>query len=82
MKKLIAILMTLCLLGAACAALADTEPPVWDSMPEAVLEGVDEASFEGEWVLNVAFAGFDYADNETLVSQFDYAFVPVRIADG
>ena len=82
MKKLIAVLMTLCLLGTACAALADTESPTWDSMPEAVVEGADEASFEGEWVLNVAFSGFEYADNETLVSKFDYAFVPVKIAGG
>ena len=59
MKKLTAILMTLCLLFGACAAVADLIPPEWDSMPHVVLEDDDttisEASYEGEWVLNVAF---------------------------
>lgn len=86
MKKLVAILMTLCLVCGACAALADTETPTLDSMPAVVLEDenttIDEAAFQGEWVLNVAFNGTEYADNEMLFNVFDYDFVPVVIADG
>lgn len=86
MKKLIAVLMALCLLGTACAALADTEPPTWDSMPEAVVEDenttIEESSYEGEWVLYAAFDGTEYADNEKLFSVFDYDFVPFKIGDG
>ena len=86
MKKIFAILTTLCLLCAACAAVADTEIPDFDKMPGAVIEDdettVDEAVFQGEWVLDVAFAGTEYADNETLVNTFDYDFVPIVIADG
>lgn len=86
MKKLFAILMTLCLLCAACAALADIEPPTFDSMPGVVLEDenttVDEAAFQGEWVLNVAFAGTEYVDESTLSETYDYNFMPYVIADG
>ena len=86
MKKIFAILTTLCLLCAACAAVADTEIPDFDKMPGAVIEDdettVDEAVFQGEWVLNAAFAGTEYADNETLFNTFDYDFVPYVIADG
>ena len=86
MKKIFAILTALCLLCASCAALADTETPTFDSMPAAVLEDydnpIDEAVFQGEWVLNAAFEGTEYADNETLVNTFDYDFVPIVIADG
>ena len=86
MKKIFAVLMALCLLCASCAALADTETPTFDSMPAAVLEDddttVDEAVFQGEWILDAAFAGTDYISNETLLSTFDYDFVPLVIADG
>ena len=86
MKKLFAILMTLCLLCASCAALADMDPPAFDSMPAAVLEDenttVDEAAFQGEWVLNVAFADTEYVDESTLSEVYDYNFMPYVIADG
>ena len=86
MKKLFAILMTLCLLCAACAALADMDPPTFDSMPAAVIEDddttVDEAAFQGEWVLNVAFADTEYVDESTLSEVYDYNFMPYVIADG
>ena len=86
MKKLTAILMTLCLLFGACAAVADLIPPEWDSMPHVVLEDDDttssEASYEGEWVLNVAFLGRDYVDEQTLAGTYGFNFMPIRIADG
>ena len=86
MKKIFAILTTLCLLCAACAAVADTEIPDFDKMPGAVIEDdettVDEAVFQGEWVLDVAFAGTEYVDNETLSSTYGYDFAPIVIADG
>lgn len=86
MKKLYAILMALCLLCAACAAMADMEIPDWDSMPMVVIEDedttVDEAAFEGEWVLNVAFFGTEYVDEQTLAGSYDYNFMPYRIAEG
>lgn len=85
-KKMMAMLTALCLLCAAGAALADMEIPSWDSMPYVVMEDenttVDEAAFEGEWVLNVAFANTEYVDPETLAGSFDFNFMPYVIADG
>ena len=86
MKKLTAILLALCLMCAAGAALADMEIPSWESMPDVVLEDgnttVDEAAFEGEWVLNVAFLDTVYIDLETLAGSFGFNFMPMRIAEG
>lgn len=86
MKKMFAILATLCLICASCAALADTEIPVFENMPLVVVEDedtkVEETAFEGEWVLQYAFADTVYADNEVLFSTFDYDFVPYVIAEG
>ena len=86
MKKFFAILATLCLLCASCAAMADMEIPTWDSMPVVVLASdettVDEAAFQGEWVLNVAFAGTEYVDEQTLAGKYDFNFMPYLIADG
>ena len=86
MKKFFVILMTLCLLCAACAAVADTEPPVWSQMPLVVAEDenttVDEAAFEGEWVLDVAFLDTEYISTEALADTFGFNFMPFRIADG
>ena len=86
MKKLIATLMVLCLLCASCAAMADMEIPTFDSMPAVVLEDenitVDEAAFQGEWVLNVAFAGTDYVYESELAGTYDFNFMPYTIADG
>ncbi len=86
MKKLFAILMILCTLCAACSAMADMEIPTWESMPYVVVEDenttVDEAAFEGEWVLNVAFANTVYVDEQTLAGSYDYNFMPYVIAEG
>ena len=81
MKKIFAILVTLSLLCAACVATADLETPDFDSMPAVVLEDedttVEEAAFEGEWVLNVAFADAEYITEQTLAGSFDYNFIPL-----
>ena len=86
MKKIFAILVPLSLMCAACAAMADLETPDFDSMPAVVLEDedttVEEAAFEGEWVLNAAFAGTEYVDEATLFDSYDFNFMPYRIADG
>lgn len=86
MKKLIAILMSLCLLCASCAALADMEIPVFENMPGVIIEDenttVDEKAFEGEWVLNVAFLGTEFLTEQELAEKFDYNFMPYVIADG
>ena len=86
MKKLFAILMSVCLMISACAAMADMEIPSFDSMPSVVLEDenttVDEASFEGEWVLNVAFIGTEYVDEQTLAGTYGFNFMPFIIGDG
>lgn len=86
MKKFFAILMTLCLLCAACAAMADMEIPTFDSMPRTIYDDeettVEEAAFEGEWVLNVAFAGDTYVDEQTLAGTYGFNFMPYRIGEG
>ena len=86
MKRLIALLMALCLACASCAVLADMEIPVFDDMPAVVMEDesttVEESAFEGEWVLNVAFANLEYVDEQTLFGSYDYNFMPYTIADG
>lgn len=86
MKKLTAILTALCLLCAACAAFADMEIPDWNAMPAVVLEDedtvVDEAAFEGEWVLNVAFAATEYVSPEILFDTYHYNFMPILIGEG
>lgn len=86
MKKFASILMTLCLLCASCAALADTEPPVFSDMPGVVLEDenttVDKAAFNGTWVLNAAFLVQDYLSPEKLDEDYHFGFEPIDIADG
>ncbi|MBR4503076.1 MAG: hypothetical protein IKP22_14520 [Clostridia bacterium] len=86
MKKIFAILMALCMMFAACAAMADMETPVMSNMPGVVIEDeettVEESAFRGEWVLDVAFAGTEYADPQTLAEKYDFNFMPYIIADG
>jgi hypothetical protein len=85
-KRYLALLMAVCLLCAAGAAGADMEIPAWESMPLVVVEDgettVDEAAFEGEWVLNVAFLGTEYVDEQTLAGEYGYNFMPYIIGDG
>ena len=86
MKKTIAILMTLCLLCASCAALADTEAPTFDSLPLVVSEDenttIEEADFEGEWVLSAAFLNREYLDPQTLAESIGFNFEPIVIGNG
>ena len=86
MKKIFTFLMTLCLLCAACSAMADMKIPAWNSMPGVVIEDgnntVDEAAFQGEWVLDTAFANTVYVDEATLSESYDFNFMPYSIADG
>lgn len=86
MKKMIAVLMALCVLCAAGASLADMEIPDWESMPEAVTEDentkVEEKAFEGEWVLKCAFANKDFVDEQTLAGTYGYNFMPFVIGEG
>ena len=86
MKKILAMLTALCLMCTFFPALADTEIPVWDNMPAVVIDDgnttVDEAAFEGDWVLSAAFLNKEYLDNEALSARFDYDFVPYHIEGG
>ena len=85
MKKLFAILMTLCLLCAACAATADMEIPDWNSMPNLVDNednAIEESAFAGEWVLDVAFADQTYITEQELAGTYHYNFMPFIIGDG
>ena len=85
MKKITAILITLCLLCAAFAAVADIGTPVFEDMPSVIMEDenttVDEAGFNGEWTLYVAFLGTEYITNEEIYEKFGYIFEPLVIAD-
>ena len=86
MKKILSILTALCLLCAMSAATADMEIPTFDSMPGVIMEDdtttVNEAGFEGEWVLNVAFADDTYVSEETLAGTYDFNFMPFVIGNG
>ena len=86
MKKMFATLMALCLLFTACAALADTEPPTVESMPQMVVEDekttVDEKAFQGQWVLKAGFAGTEYVDESKLFDAYDFNFMPYVITEG
>ena len=86
MKKLMAVITALCLCCAAFPGLADTEPPTWESMPGVVIEDenttVDEAAFQGDWVLDVAFAGEELIDLDTLTGTYGIVFSWFEIGDG
>ena len=85
MKKLIAVVMTLCMMCAACAAMADIVPPDFSSMPDVVMEDdettVDEAAFFGEWKLNVAFLDNTYLTEQEL-AELGFNFMPITIEEG
>ena len=83
MKKILATLVALCLLCTGCIAMADMEIPEWDSMPYVVdSEKVEQKAFEGEWVLNVAFAGRTYVDEQTMAGTYGFNFMPLCITEG
>lgn len=80
MKKLFAVLMALCLLCAAAAALAETET---EELPQVITfdEGVEltEADFEGEWVVSKVYKGETLMTDEEVAQNFHIA--PITIAD-
>ena len=84
MKKLFSVLMALCLLFTAAAALAEEEI-IWDNMPMVVTvdEGVEltDADFEGDWIADKVFYGTEYMTPEE-VEEKGLAIHPMRIADG
>ena len=84
MKKIISMLLVLCLLCAGAVALA--EAPSFDDMPAAVIEDddttIEEASFLGSWVVNNAFVSTDYIDLEALASQYGLSLSGITIGDG
>ena len=86
MKKFFAILMTLCMLCAASASLADMEIPNFDDMPNVVLEEdenpIEESSYFGEWVLSAAFLDKEYLDEQSLSESVGFNFMPFVISEG
>jgi len=83
MKKLISVLMALCLLCTAAAALA--EALTLDQMPAVVTvdEGVEltDADFEGDWVADKVFFNETYLTPEQVV-EYGFNIRPIRIAEG
>ena len=83
MKKLISLLMALCLLCTAAAALAET--PTWDSMPVVVSAEEDveltDADFEGDWVVDKVFYDETFVPSERY-AEFGISVAPMHIADG
>ena len=85
MKKLFSILMALCLLCTAAAALADDAVPSFDDMPGVIIAENDveltDADFEGEWAMDTVFYGTTYLSPEEVEAN-GLAIRPIRIADG
>ena len=84
MKKLFSVLLTLCLLCTAVAALAE-EAPAWDDMPLVVTveDGVEltDADFEGDWIVDKVFIDNVYLTPEEVEAN-GLNIPPIRIADG
>ncbi len=84
MKKMLSILMALCLLCTVGAALAE-ETPTFEKMPLVVTveEGTEltDADFEGDWIPDKAFYGTTYMSPEEAEAK-SLAIRPIRIADG
>lgn len=85
MKKLFSVLLAMCLLCTAAAALAEAKAPTMDDMPQAVTLEEDlelkDADFEGEWVWDKVFYGDTYLTPEQ-VKENGMEIHPMRIADG
>ena len=85
MKKLFSVLLALCLLCTAAAALAEAKAPTMDDMPQAVTLEEDlelkDADFEGEWVVDKVFYGDTYLTPEQVIEN-GLTIAPMRIADG
>ena len=85
MKKIVSVLVALCLFCAAGAALAETVP-AWNDMPLPVIEDenttIDEAAFQGTWKADKAFVGETYIDQEALKTDYNIIVPNIRLADG
>ena len=85
MKKLFSVLMVLCLLCTAVAALAEEAAPTWEDMPRVVTldEGVEltDADFEGDWIVDKVFIDNMYLTPEEVEAN-GLNIPPIRIADG
>ena len=85
MKKLFSVLMALCLLCTAVAALAEEAAPTWEDMPRVVTldEGVEltDADFEGDWIVDKVFIDNVYLTPEEVEAN-GLNIPPIRIADG
>ena len=85
MKKLFSVLMVLCLLCTAVAALAEEAAPTWEDMPQVVTldEGVEltDADFEGDWIVDKVFIDNVYLTPEEVEAN-GLNIPPIRIADG
>ena len=82
MKKLISVMMALCLLCTAAAALAETL--TLNQMPQLVtLEDVEltDADFEGVWIADKVFLNTVYLTPEEVEAN-GLVIHPMRIADG
>ena len=76
MKKIIVVLMTLCLL---CSAAAMAETPKFEDMPSMVIL---DSFFEGTWNAGTAFAGEVYIDLGDLESEYSISVPTVTIEAG
>lgn len=76
MKKLIAVLMALCLLCAAAAALAETTEEVHVITFD---EGVEltEKDFEGVWVVDRVYKGDELMSDEDVAANFTLGTVTI-----
>ena len=85
MKKLLSVLMALCLLCAGVAALAEEKAPVFENMPLVVTteEGAEltDADFEGDWIVDKVFYDTVYMTPEEVKAK-GLAILPIRIASG
>ena len=85
MKKLISVLMVLCLFCAAAAALAETVPTLSD-MPLPVIEDdnttIDEAAFQGTWKADKVFVGETYVTQDALKADYNITLPDIRLQDG
>ena len=82
MKKLLSVLLTLCLLFTAAAALADAVPS-FNDMPLPVVEDdtttVELSAFNGTWVADKVFVDTVYVDAETLKNTLGVTIPTIKI---
>ena len=85
MKKLLSVLIALCLLCTAATATAETAP-AYDDMPAVVVEDddttIEKSAFDGTWTPDKAFVSGVYINLETLASTYNLTVPTIRIEDG